>query len=501
METLRKVKLNDPIFRTEHLLNHMVDGVKDYAIFLLDPKGYIISWNAGAERIKGYRAEEVIGKHFSLFYTIEDIINHKPEYSLNTAVINGRCEETGWRVRKNGSLFWANAIITPLKGKKGEILGFTKITRDLTHQKNTEERFKGLLESAPDTMVIINSKGQILMVNAQTEKLFEFDREEIVGKEVECLIPDRFREIHLVHRNHYNADPKVRSMGAGLELYGKHKNGKEFPVEVSLSPVELADEGAYVFASVRDITMQKKAESEIMQLNDELARRTAELETINKELESFSYSVSHDLRAPLRSIDGFSNLILKKYADRLDESGKDYFKRVIHASQQMGQLIDDLLIIARITRAEMNLEMTDLSAMAESIASDLKLSQPERKADFIIQSGMTDKADRNLMNAALRNLLENAWKYSRKAAKAKIEFGTVAGENKTIYYIRDNGVGFDMKYSEKLFGAFQRLHSITEFEGTGIGLATVQRIIRRHGGNIWTEGEVDRGATFYFTLK
>ncbi len=397
------------------------------------------------------------------------------------------------------------------------------------HSKS-EFWFKGLLESAPDAMVITNSEGTIIIINAQTEKLFGFPRSEIIGNKVEFLIPERFRPKHTQYRDGYIENPKVRAMGVGMELFGRRKDGTEFPVEVSLSPLKVSEEdGLNVIAAIRDISKQVETREEIKKLNENLehlvlertaeleklymelnemnkdlesrvSKRTWELEESNKELESFSYSVSHDLRAPLRSIDGFSNKILKDYGHLLDEQGKDYFSRVINASQKMGQLIDDLLKLARLSRIEMNLTSTDLSSIAESIVTDLKSSMPDRKVTIIIQPGLVDKADRSLMQIALQNLLDNAWKYTTNTRDAKIEFSSFRRDNKTIYFIRDNGVGFDMRYVNKLFGAFQRLHSASEFEGTGIGLATVKRIIRRHHGTIWAESEVNQGAAFFFTL-
>lgn len=404
-----------------------------------------------------------------------------------------------------------------------------KINKPGEHAKS-EFWFRGLLESAPDAMVITNAEGTIIIINAQTEKLFGFPRSEIIGNKVEFLIPERFRRMHIHHRDGYIENPKVRGMGVGMQLFGIRKDGSEFPVEVSLSPLKVSDEeGMNVIAAIRDISNQVEAREEIKKLNENLEhlvlertaeleklylelgnmnkeletrviKRTWELEESNKELESFSYSVSHDLRAPLRSIDGFSNKILKDYGHLMDEQGRDYFSRVINASQKMGQLIDDLLKLARLSRVEMNQTTTDLSSIAESIATEFKSSTPDRNVDFVIQPGLVDKADRSLMQIALQNLLSNAWKYTKNTREAKIEFSSFRRENKTIYFIRDNGVGFDMRYINKLFGAFQRLHNAEEFEGTGIGLATVKRIIRRHHGTIWAEAEVNQGATFYFTL-
>lgn len=235
-------------------------------------------------------------------------------------------------------------------------------------------------------------------------------------------------------------------------------------------------------------------------LEELVAERTIALETANQELEAFSYSVSHDLRAPLRSIDGFSQVLLEDYTDKLDEAGKDHLQRVRNASQRMGELIDDLLMLSRVTRREMHRNAIDLSKLAHKIAAQLREDQPDRSVEFMIQEGQTAHGDPHLLRIVLDNLFENAWKYSSKEAQAQIEFGAMEADGKPAYYVRDNGAGFDMKYAGKLFGAFQRLHKTEEFEGTGIGLATVARIIHRHGGRVWAEGEVGKGATFYFTL-
>lgn len=244
----------------------------------------------------------------------------------------------------------------------------------------------------------------------------------------------------------------------------------------------------------KEMEERRRAEAQIQGVNTELL-------AANNELEAFSYSVSHDLRAPLRSIDGFSLALLDDYADKLDEDGRDYLHRVRAATQRMGTLIDDMLNLSRVTRTEMRLENADLSAMARSITTELRSAQPERRVEFRFEEGLKAVADSHLLRIALENLIGNAWKFSSKRESACIEFGRTHCDGGAAYYVRDNGAGFDPAYAERLFGAFQRLHDNAEFPGTGVGLATVQRIIHRHGGRIWAESAVERGATFYFTLS
>lgn len=244
-----------------------------------------------------------------------------------------------------------------------------------------------------------------------------------------------------------------------------------------------------------------KGEEVLRKSHEDLKQYSAELEAVNEELSAFNYSVSHDLRTPLRSIDGFSQALLEDYSDTLDAEGKDYLNRVRAASQTMGHLIDDLLNLSRITRSEIRRKNVDLSALFQTIAAEHKNIEPERQVTFLIEKGVIANGDKNLLTVVLRNLFENAWKFTAKQPEAKIEFGITQVDGTSAYFIRDNGVGFDMAYADKLFGAFQRLHASHEFPGSGIGLATVQRIIHRHGGRVWAEGAVDQGATFYFTLR
>jgi light-regulated signal transduction histidine kinase (bacteriophytochrome) len=242
-----------------------------------------------------------------------------------------------------------------------------------------------------------------------------------------------------------------------------------------------------------EITSRKRIEVALHQ-------RTDQLEAANKEMEAFSYSVSHDLRAPLRGIDGFSQILMEEYQDKVDEKGKNYLLRIRLGTQRMAQLIDDMLNLSRLSRSEMIIQQVNLSEIVNKIAETFREEQPERNVEFIIQKGIKVQADRQLLQIVLDNLIGNAWKFTSKHTTARIEFGMQEQNDKPVCFVRDNGAGFDMNYDQNLFGAFQRLHTIDEFPGTGIGLATVQRIIHKHGGEVWAEGQIEKGATFYFTI-
>jgi PAS domain S-box-containing protein len=378
--------------------------------------------------------------------------------------------------------------------------------RDRTERHNAEEALRtasaynrSLIEASPDPLVTIGPEGKITDVNHATEAVTGYPRTELIGTDF----------------SNYFTDPQKARKGyeqvfrdgivKDYELELRHRDGRLTSVLYNASVYrDNSGKVVGVFAAARDITERKRAEEEIRKLANELelrvAQRTTQLEAANKELEAFAYSVSHDLRAPLRGIDGFSSALLEDYAEKLDENGKDYLQRVRAATQRMGKLIDDMLDLSRVTRSDIHIQSVNLSTLAEEIAAELRRTAPERRVNFDISTGLTTAGDPPLMRIVLENLLGNAWKFTGKTPSPRIEFGQTQTYQRQTFFVRDNGVGFDMQYADRLFGAFQRLHPSSEFPGTGVGLATVQRIIHRHGGRVWAESAVGLGTTFYFTL-
>lgn len=498
----------------------LVENVREYAILLLDISGHVLTWNKGAEQLKGYAADEIIGQHFSVFYPPQDIENGKPARELQEARKNGHFEEEGWRVRKDGSQFWANVVITALRDETGLLRGFGKVTRDFTKRKDAEEgKFRMAVESAPNAMVMVDFDGAIVLVNSQTETMFGYPRSELLGQKVELLLPEKCREAHPAQRASFFSKPLTRTMGARPNLLGRRRDGSEFPVEVGLNPLE-TDEGLFVISAIVDVTERKQAERAIAALNESLERRvaerTAQLETANKELDSFSYSVSHDLRAPLRAITQFSRIVQEEHAASMDAEGKRYLQLVQDNGKLMSQLVADLLALAHLGRHELTKQIIDSGQMVRQCLKDMSAEQEGRQIEIVIGDLPDCEADAALLKQVWTNLLSNAIKYTGKREQARIEIGCrlaprIAGDGQpaaaenagpeSVYFVKDNGAGFDMKFLPKLFGVFQRLHRTADFQGTGVGLSIVQKIVQRHGGRIWADALLDHGATFSFTLN
>jgi PAS domain S-box-containing protein len=497
----QEAAVQDALQRTqsEKRFRGLLEAAPD-GMVIVDHEGTIIMVNAQMETLFGYNREEVIGRRVEMLVParFKDVHPfHRGQYGKNPRLRPMGADLELYALRKDAIEFPVEISLSPMETEDDNLI--IAAIRDITERKRAEEKFRGLLESAPDAVVVVDQQGVIQFVNSQTEKLFGYDRVQLVGEPVEILVPKRFRKKHAKHRDGYYGEHPTRPMGVGLDLFGMRKNGTEFPVEISLSPLQ-TEEGLLVSAAIRDVTQRKRMEEDVQKLNEDLKQRAAQLEAANKELEAFSYSVSHDLRAPLRSIDGFSHVVLEDYGDQLPAEARGYLERVRAAAQRMAVLIDDLLNLSRVTRTAVQPKFINLSKMAEEIVHGLREAQPDREVDFSLTPDLMVEADPHLMHIVLENLLSNAWKFTSKQEQPAIEFGQKDHVKERTFYLRDNGVGFDMAYADKLFGVFQRLHSVSEFPGTGVGLATVQRIISIHGGRIWADSAEGKGTTFYFTL-
>ncbi|MFH1154411.1 MAG: PAS domain S-box protein [Pseudomonadota bacterium] len=454
----------------------------------------------------GYQVEEMIGRSEIDFMFEEDAPDHHRRMDNRR---RGMSEHYERRFRhRNGRTVWTQVSAVPVLDAGKNFKGTFGMLTDITERKQMEQtlsireqEYRTLVENIPDLIVRYDRDLRRVYVNPAWEKLSGLSAAEVI----DVAHADVPRVPTPVVDDYVKKLRQVMETGKfqAAEFTWVNAHGVNLFLEYVMVPeCDQHGEVASILAVGHDITERKRAEEAIRKLNEELekrvADRTAELVAANKELEAFAYSVSHDLRAPLRGIDGFSQILLEEYQDKVDEQGKDYLQRVRLAAQRMAQLIDDLLGLSRVTRSVMMVQEVNLSRMAQEIADDLQKTNPERRVEFVIHEGIKAQGDGQLLRIVLGNLLGNAWKFTSNHPTARIEFGLQQQEETPVYFVRDDGAGFDMKYVQKLFGAFQRLHTAAEFPGTGIGLATVQRIVHRHGGNVWAKGAVEKGATFFF---
>jgi PAS domain S-box-containing protein len=467
--------------------------------------GYFKRVNPAWERTFGYTPEEFLARPFREYLHPDDLEKTLLAYR---GLKNGG-EVVGLENRyrcKDGSYRW---LLWSARALVGEQSIFAS-ARDLTERKRmeeslrqSEERSRSIIEGALDAFISIDEEGRILDWNLQAEKIFGWSHAEAMGRFLhEVLIPQRYREAHLRGIRHLKETGEGPVLNQRIELTAINRAGKEFPVEIAIWPLKMGQTTTFN-AFIADITVRKEAEERIQKLNEERKRRAEQLEAANNELEAFSYSVSHDLRAPLRHIHGFIQLLEESPSLKDDATGQRYMKIVARAAKEMGGLIDDLLAFSRTGRAQINPATIDFRPMIDRAIEELDSDTKGRKIVWKIGPLPGVKGDPSLLRLVWINLISNALKYTRPRAESIIEIGcqtTDPGAREMTFYIRDNGVGFDMRYAANLFGVFQRLHRREEFEGTGIGLANVQRIIVRHGGRVWAESAPDAGATFFFTL-
>ena len=481
----------------------------DDAIAGKDLESKVVSWNAGAERMFGYTAAEMLGQPMTRLQSPD---RPEEEARILEEVMRGgiRHFETV-RVRNDGQPIEVSLTVSPIRNARGDIIGNSSIARDITERKRAERevrenraRLSGIIGSAMDAIISVDAAQRITIFNQAAAKMFRCPAGEALGQPLDRFIPARFREAHRGHVAEFgHTGLTSRAMGHLHPLAGLRADGEEFPIEASISHIEVEGQQTYTVI-LRDITERKRAEEQILQLNAELEQRvharTAELSAANQELEFFTYSVAHDLRAPLRHIDAFSKILGEDCAASLTPEAQHYLNNIRKSTAKMSQLVDDLLNLARVGRQELRRQTTPLGGLVNEVLADLKEETAGRTLEWHIQPLPAIECDPGLMKQVFANLLSNAVKYTRPRPVAVIEVGCRKMNGDSAVFVRDNGVGFNMKYADKLFGVFQRFHRAEEFEGTGVGLATVDRIVRKHGGHIWAEAAVDRGATFYFTV-
>lgn len=508
LETARftEAKNLQAILESEERFRLLVEQAKDYAIIMVDVNGNISSWNSGAEAIKGYKKEEVIGKSISLFYTEEDKERNECENNLKIAREKGHYECEGWRVKKDKSLFWANIIYTSLYDEDGNLKGYSKVTRDITEKKKAEDRLKRsnqflntVLDNLP-SMVFVKEASELRFVrlNKAGERLLGYNREDLIGKNDYDFFPKEQADFFTSKDREALGKMEVTDI---QEEIIQTTSGPKW-LHTKKIPILGADgKPEYLLGISEDITARKKNEDKILELNAELQNSIKQLENANNELEAFTYSVSHDLRAPLRAIHGYTAILERELSDKLDDESKKMMISVKLNAVKMGQLIDDLLSLSRLGKKSLSKKETDMNDLIHKCIDELKRSVNFTNTKFIIEPLDTVNADPALMFQVFFNLLSNAVKYSSLKENPLVEISSIRDEDEIIYMVKDNGTGFDMRYYNKLFGVFQRLHDSSEFEGTGVGLALVKRIVTKHNGRVWAVSEVNSGATFYVALK
>jgi PAS domain S-box-containing protein len=503
-EEITQQKRSEQALRESEARLRLAQQVARVGTFEWNIQTGVNTWTPELEAMYGLQPGEFAGSQKSW----EELVHPKDRAGtvnqVQQALETGKFEAE-WRVVwPDGTLRWLAGRGWVFKDDEGKPLRLLGVNIDITERRAAEavaRRWQRVFEQAELAIALSNSAaGTFQTVNESFARERGYTVSELAGAPIAKLFPT-----HAQAGMRDSVTIADRDGHFSFESEHERKDGSCFPVRIDLTVIR-NDEGDSVsrVAFVQDLTTQKRAEQEIRQLNAELEKRvrerTGQLEAANKELEAFAYSVSHDLRAPLRGIDGWSLALAEDYAGQLDSRAHQYIDRVRSETQRMGLLIDDLLQLSRVTRTEMQSLPVDLSTVASTIAARLREADPNRQIEFVIERGLRGVGDARLLEIALTNLFSNAVKFTGPHPRARIEFGQADYNGRLCFYVRDDGVGFDMAYADRLFRAFQRLHKTSEFPGTGIGLAIVQRVIHRHGGRVWAESQIDRGAKFLFTL-
>jgi PAS domain S-box-containing protein len=500
--------------QSEESFRLMVENVRDYAIFMLDETGHIMTWNEGAKRINGYSSTEIIGKHFSIFYTAEDLESKKPERELKIAVQTGKYEEEGWRVRKDGSVFWSSVVITALFNDQNKHIGFSKVTRDLTDRKKneeslrqSEERYRALVEQVTDYEIcMLDERGRIVSWNEGARKIKGYTSEEIIGKYFTIFYP---QEDILNGKPAYELEVARQEGKYEEEGWRLRKDGSRFWASVVITAVYNSEGFLLGYSKVtRDLTEKKEAEKALRESYEryrtiaaELKITNDELSSANQELEQFTSIVSHDLQEPVRTIKSFLQLIELKLNDGQINDLKTYIGKSINAANRMRELIQNLLQYSQLGKVEVVKEKVNVKELLSEATQNLKTAIEKSKAKITIKTDVDAiEGDRVQLVQLIQNLLSNALKFTNEDhPQIKIEGFRENGHVK--FAVSDNGIGIAQSDLNKIFEIFRRLNTKKEYPGTGIGLAICKKIVDRHGGRIWPESKPGAGTTFYFTLN
>jgi PAS domain S-box-containing protein len=485
-ELLRQQSAVDAKFKS------LLEAAPD-AMVILNIDGTIVLVNGQAEALFGYPRAELIGEPLELLLPERFRTAYRSHRIDFFRTARSRFVGAGQELharRKDGTEVPIEVSLSPVDTQDGLLV--SSAIRDITERQRAERQrahLAAIVNASDDAIVGKTLDGVITSWNPGAERLFGYSADEIVGKSISLLVPPaRATEEAAI------LDALAHGDVRHFDTVRRRRDGSDVEVSVTISPMRDTNGDVVGISKVaRDVTDRRKAEQA-------LRRAKEAADTANRELEAFSYSVAHDLRAPLRGMNGFAHILLEDYGDKLDAQGKDWLREIVINAERMGALIDALLSLSRVTRSRVNRESVDLSAIVRAATARLSATEPDRAVELVIADRVYADLDPALARALLENLVGNAWKFTGKTAAARIEFGVMTSGGRRCFYVRDNGAGFDMAFALKLFAPFQRLHSVDEFPGTGIGLATVQRIVHRHGGQIWAEGTVDGGATFFFTV-